>query len=317
MRILLFGGTGTLGRHIVLKSLRSGYKIRCVVRNLSKAKFLQNWGAEIVYGDLTKIETIPSLLKDVDIVIDASTSRSESSLKLKEIDWEAKRKLLKLIEIAEIRHFIFFSLLTSENYKSVFFLKVKRGIEKLIYSSKIDYTIFKFDGFLQNLIRQYAIPILEKERIWITDESRPFFYLDSADVATICLESLRSKNAKNKTVTITDTKPWFLTDIINLCENLSGQTAVTSKISNGVLKLLQQIANKFEWSWSVSNSLSFVKFLECEKINSQKLDRGMFKVKMQELVPLNTYFKDYFKNILVTLKDITYQQQQKQKDILF
>jgi len=191
MSLLIIGGTGTLGRQIVLQALTKGYKVRCLVRNFRKANFLKEWGVELVYGDLTKPETIPPCLKGITAIIDASTSRPDELDSLKCVDWEGKLYLLEAAKLAKIERFIFFSIQNIEELSKIPLPKVKYTIERKIINSKIPYTIFRLTGFYQNLIGQYAIPILESLPIWVTDENMYIAYMDTQDIAIFCLRALQ------------------------------------------------------------------------------------------------------------------------------
>jgi uncharacterized protein YbjT (DUF2867 family) len=198
MSLLIIGGTGTLGRQIVLQALTKGYQVRCLVRNFRKAAFLKEWGVELVYGDLTKPETIPPYLKGITAIIDASTSRTDELDSLKTVDWEGKLYLIEAAKAANIQRFIFFSAQNVEQFTNIPLMKLKYNIEQKLKESTIPYTIFRLTGFYQGLIEQYAIPILENLPIWVTNENMYVSYMDTQDIAKFCLRALQLPKTKNQ-----------------------------------------------------------------------------------------------------------------------
>ena len=72
-KILIFGATGQIGRHLIRKLTKNNYKVICQTRNLHKAIFLKTSGS-IGYIDIkeTKIfdyEKVSELVENTDIVI--------------------------------------------------------------------------------------------------------------------------------------------------------------------------------------------------------------------------------------------------------
>jgi uncharacterized protein YbjT (DUF2867 family) len=60
--ILVAGATGGVGKRVVQKLLTQGYKVRCLVRNIEKARSIIGNDVDLVVGDITKPETLNSLI---------------------------------------------------------------------------------------------------------------------------------------------------------------------------------------------------------------------------------------------------------------
>ena len=318
MSLLVIGGTGTLGRQIVLQALTRGYQVRCIVRNFRKASFLKEWGAELVYGDLLRPETIPPCLKGITAIVDASTSRADELKGLKKVDWEGKLSLIEAAKVANVKHFIFFSAQNVEQFKNIPLMKVKNGIEIKLKQSGIPYTIFRLTGFYQGLIEQYAIPILENLPIWITNENTYISYMDTQDIAKFCLRSLQIPQTKNQTFFLSGSRGWVSAEIINLCEQLAGQKAKVQRIPLFVLKAISGFFGFFEWGQNISDRLAFSEILNTENnFSKSTFDLyKMFKIDISEIIQLDDYFLEYFIRLLKRLRDINFGDVQKQKNLI-
>jgi uncharacterized protein YbjT (DUF2867 family) len=318
MTLLIIGGTGTLGRQIVRKALEDGFQVRCIVRNKRAAKFLHEWGAELVYGDLTIPETLPLTFQGVTAIIDTSTTRSNDDQKMMDIDWYGKLILIEMAKRVKIKRFIFFSIINADQYSNIPLMQQKSNIEKLLSSSGVPYTIFKCTGFYQALISQYAIPILEGKAIWKTTETVAISYIDTQDAAKFCIKSLSLKKTENKSFSLGGPKAWESQEIINLCEKLSGQKAQIKIISINLLNFLRQITLFFEWTSQISRRLAFVQLLQDNPqfVISQEINTKIFRIPPKDLISLDSYLREYFEMMLISLENLDLDTQNKQKDLI-
>jgi len=314
MSLLVLGGTGTLGRQIVKQALDEGYQVKCLVRNLRRGAFLKDWGADLVYGDLSIPSTIPLTLKGVSIVIDAATVRPTDSYTSETIDWRGKLALIEAAKLAQIKKFIFFSVLNASQNSKIPLLELKTRVEQKLKESNLNYTIFQCSGFFQGIINQFAIPILEQQTVWLMGNSSPVAYLDTQDAAKTVIKSISENGSSNKTFALIGDKFWTSEEIIDICKRLSGKEAKVSYIPFIFLGFLRQFFRFFEFTWNIADRLQFAE-LNSTGVNSKSIEAV---IPWQESnLTLEQYLQEYFGKILKKLKETNYQQSQKTNDISF
>ena len=257
MSILIIGGTGTLGRQIVRQALDDGFQVKCLVRDFRRSAFLKDWGAELVYGDLSVPSTVPLALKNVKVVIDAATIRSTSTYTSETIDWRGKLALVEAAKLVGVKKFIYFSVLNAAKNPSIPLMDLKLKMENELEKSGLNYTIFQCSGFFQGLISQYALPVLENETIWLPGDSAPVAYLDTQDAAKAVVQTLNTSEYANAKVSLIGEKFWTPKEIIELCERLSGKTANISYIPVIAFSLLRRFFRLFEFTWNIADRLQF------------------------------------------------------------
>lgn len=315
MRLLIVGATGTLGRQIARRALDEGYQVRCLVRSSRKAAFLKEWGAELVSGNICQPETLPPALEDVDVVIDAATARATDSMSIKKIDWEGKVALIQAAQAAEVKRFIFFSILDAEKYPHVPLMEIKRCTEAFLEESGLNYTILRPCGFLQGLIGQYAIPILEGQAVWVTGDSSPIAYMDTQDVAKFAVRAISLPETENKTFPVVGSRAWGAYEIIRLCERLSGKEAKVTRLPMPVLRTVRRMTRFFEWTWNIADRLAFAEVLATGKPLDASMEEvyQVFEIDRQEITTLEGYLQEYFSRILKKLKELDYEKAKNKK----
>ncbi|MEM1366951.1 MAG: NmrA family NAD(P)-binding protein [Cyanobacteria bacterium P01_H01_bin.15] len=315
MNLLVVGATGTLGRQIARYALEQKIRVRCLVRSYRKASFLREWGAELVQGDICEPETLPKAMEGMDYLIDAATARATDSLTIKEVDWQGKVNLIQAAKAANIKRFVFFSILNADKFPDVPLMEIKRCTEQFLAEAGLEYTTLQLAGFMQGLIGQYAIPILDNQAVWVSGESTPIAYANTEDIGKFAVRLLNVDAAANRTLPVVGTRAWAANEIIQVCEKLSGKQARISRLPMGVLRATRKISRFFAWGLNASDRLAFAEVLA----SGIPLDADMSEVyKLLDLDPKDTttlenYFQEYFNRIQKKLKEIEYEKNKAKK----
>jgi len=315
MTLLIVGATGTLGRQVARRAIDEGYKVRCLVRSARKAAFLKEWGAELVSGDLSYPQSLAGALEGVTAVIDAATSRPTDSLSIKQVDWDGKVALIQAAKAAGIERFIFFSILDADKYPEVPLMEIKRCTELFLAESGLNYTILRLAGFMQGLIGQYGIPILEGQPVWVTGDSSPVAYMDTQDIAKFAIRALSLPATENQAFPVVGTRAWSAQEIISLCERLSGKDARVTRMPINLLRTVRGFMRFFQWGWNVSDRLAFTEVLASGQPLNASMDEvyTVFGLDQQETATLESYLQEYFSRIMKKLKELDYEKNKTKK----
>ncbi|MBA3271607.1 MAG: NmrA family NAD(P)-binding protein [Acidobacteria bacterium] len=141
MNILVTGGTGTVGSHVVQALVGQGAQVSVLTRDPNKAAGLPA-GVKAVEGDLLKPATVRSVFKDIDGVFLLNPVSQT----------EAHEALLALsgMQLADVKRLVYLSVHHVEQAAWLPHFGGKVGVEAAIKVSGIPYTILRPNNFYQN-----------------------------------------------------------------------------------------------------------------------------------------------------------------------
>lgn len=303
--VLVVGATGTLGRQVVRRALDDGYEVRCTVRpRQNPADFLRDWGATTVQADLNDPTSLPAALVGIHTVIDCSTARPEEPTT--KIDWEGKVALIQCAQAMGIARYVFFSIQNCDRHPEVPLMLIKSCTEEYLRKSGMDVTIFRLCGFMQAIIGNYAVPILEDKQVWGTNDQTRTAYLDSTDVARMTLASLRTEALVGETVTLAGPDAYTVEEVIEMCEKYAGADADVTKVPVWLLRFTRNLLRGFQWARDAADRLAFVEVLASGDSITAPMDDTYDKLGIDpsSVTTLDSYLAEYYQSILKKLKEV-------------
>jgi uncharacterized protein YbjT (DUF2867 family) len=143
--ILVTGGTGFVGGHVVHALRQAGRPVRCLVRNRSKAGKLAALGCDLAEGDVTDPASLRGAVEGVDVVVHLVAVRQGKRAQFQRIMIGGTRDLLKLAKEGGAKRWVHMSALgTSEETKwLVPYYEAKWQMEQDVQDSGLPHVIFR------------------------------------------------------------------------------------------------------------------------------------------------------------------------------
>merc|ERR1712094_40766 len=148
----------------------------------------------------------------------------------------------------KIQRFLFFSVNQCDRYEDVPLMDIKYKTERFLAESGLNYTTFRLCGFIQAIIGNYALPILEERPVWGTTDMTRTAYIDSGDAARLALAAVDREETIGKTLDLSGPRPLAVPEIIALCERYAGQGAQVRNVPVWLLNATRAATNFFQFA---------------------------------------------------------------------
>ncbi len=199
--ILVLGGTGRTGRHVVQKLIARGDDVLVLSRTVGRAREILGDEPELIAGDATVPETLPAAFEGVDYCIcTIGSAVVEGQQTPEDVDYQGVVNAVDAAKEAGVKHFVLLSSMAVTHdehplnqYGNV--LKWKLKGENHLRDSGLTYTVVRPGGLTDDSGGEDGIVFDQGDTLGggrITRE----------DVAEVCIQALNNSHAYSKTFEI-------------------------------------------------------------------------------------------------------------------
>lgn len=191
MKVAIAGAFGHLGYDVLKAAISKGYD---VVALDIKEKDVEEKGKYVFYPiDATKKETIAHVLDGVDVLISTVGLVSKSAKVTNyDVDLNGNLNLLEEAKNADVKKFIYVSVIHAETAPDVPMLDSKYKFEEELKKSGLSYSIVRPTGYFYDIAHVF-MPMIEKGKVTLLGKKNyPVNVIDTSDLADFIINHVET-----------------------------------------------------------------------------------------------------------------------------
>ena len=152
MNVLVTGGTGVLGRHVVAKLRHQGHHVRVLTRH-------PNTDPDAVQGDLATGAGIVQAVEGIDTIVHAASATTQLT-KAHTIDVVGTRRLLAMAREAGVKHAVYVSIVGIDGVGYPYY-RAKLAAEAVVEENIVPWSILRatqFHPLMETFLEAFSKP---------------------------------------------------------------------------------------------------------------------------------------------------------------
>jgi uncharacterized protein YbjT (DUF2867 family) len=143
--ILVTGGSGFVGGHVVHALRADGREVRCLVRDRRRGERLEAWGCELAEGDVTRPESLHAAAAGCETVVHLVAIRQGRPEAFRRVMVDGTRNLIAAVSEAGVGRFLLMSALgaSAETKDLVPYYGAKWQMEQDVKAAGIPFVVFR------------------------------------------------------------------------------------------------------------------------------------------------------------------------------
>jgi uncharacterized protein YbjT (DUF2867 family) len=143
--VLVAGANGFVGRHVVARLVRGGWRVRAIVRN--RSSYSPAVGVEVREADVTRRDSLPAALDGVDVLVHCAAITADHKAPYKgayeDVNHRGTEHLMAAAEDAGVKRVVLMSGLGTRPSPDGSYMATRWGMEEAVRGSGIPHVILQ------------------------------------------------------------------------------------------------------------------------------------------------------------------------------
>ena len=234
MKVVLAGAYGNLGADVFKALIKEGHEV--VAIDMAQRDIGITSGFKFIKVDVTDPKTLEGVCEGADAVITTvGLTKGSATVSNYDIDYQGNLNLLNEAKKANIKNFVYISVIKADKAPKVPMLHAKYLFEQELKKSGITYVIHRPTGYFYDIVKVFK-PMVEAGQVTLLGkEAVHCNVISTEDFGEFIVKHITDEN---KTYNVGGKETYSYEEIANMCFAAAGKTPVIKRAPAGLFDVL-------------------------------------------------------------------------------